>query len=225
MNDLAVAYMLANRPDEASKLLEEASMSAPPDVFHACQTALLQVWFGMDAQYAATRQRMLKWAANTDKLVEASFAARLACPSPIPNAAMQEAALTLAQRAVSLMRTDPWVFPHQLVLGMAEYRSGHYPAAEQAFLAAEKGAKENPDGPCAPAVQSAAGFYRAMILLQKGKTPEAARLFTRTESAMKPLPANEKNPFADGTSYDDMILWLAFKEAKALLNETAAIKP
>jgi hypothetical protein len=42
---------------------------------------------------------------------------------------------------------------------------------------------------------------------------------------MKPLPASERNPLADGKSTaDHLILWLAFKEARALLNALPATK-
>jgi hypothetical protein len=34
---------------------------------------------------------------------------------------------------------------------------------------------------------------------------------------MKPLPKDEKNPLADDANHDDLILWLAYKEAKALI--------
>jgi hypothetical protein len=34
---------------------------------------------------------------------------------------------------------------------------------------------------------------------------------------MKPLPKDEKNPLADKANHDDLILWLAYKEAKALI--------
>ena len=33
------------------------------------------------------------------------------------------------------------------------------------------------------------------------------------------LPTDEKNPRADKANHDDLILWLAYKEAKALLAE------
>ena len=42
---------------------------------------------------------------------------------------------------------------------------------------------------------------------------------------MKPLPASERNPLVDGTSdNDNLILWLALKEARALLNALPATK-
>jgi hypothetical protein len=34
---------------------------------------------------------------------------------------------------------------------------------------------------------------------------------------MKPLPADERNPLADGAGPDDLIVWLAYREAKAML--------
>jgi hypothetical protein len=61
-----------------------------------------------------------------------------------------------------------------------------------------------------------AGFYRAMSLFQQGKQAEAAALFTATAAAMKPIPADERKPA--GANQDDLILWMACKEAKALLN-------
>lgn len=37
---------------------------------------------------------------------------------------------------------------------------------------------------------------------------------------MKPLPTNEKNPLADEANHDDLLLWPACKEAKALPEST-----
>jgi hypothetical protein len=34
---------------------------------------------------------------------------------------------------------------------------------------------------------------------------------------MKPLPRDEKSPLADKAGHDDLILWLAYKEAKELI--------
>ena len=39
---------------------------------------------------------------------------------------------------------------------------------------------------------------------------------------MNPLPADEQNPLAGGASLDDLILWLAYKEAKASIKFDAA---
>ena len=69
-------------------------------------------------------------------------------------------------------------------------------------------------------MRGTADFYRAMSLFQHGKPAEARALFTATEAAMKPFPADEKNPLAEGATHDDVILWLACKEARALLAES-----
>jgi len=34
---------------------------------------------------------------------------------------------------------------------------------------------------------------------------------------MKPLPKDESNPLAGGATSDDLFLWLAYKEARALI--------
>ena len=34
---------------------------------------------------------------------------------------------------------------------------------------------------------------------------------------MKPLPRDENNPLAGDANHDDLILWLAYKEAKAMI--------
>jgi hypothetical protein len=37
---------------------------------------------------------------------------------------------------------------------------------------------------------------------------------------MKPLPADERNPLVGTNNADDLILWMAYKEAKELLKLT-----
>ena len=56
-----------------------------------------------------------------------------------------------------------------------------------------------------------------MSLFQLGKTVEARKLATEAAAKMKPLPKDEKNPLASGATTDDLILWLAYREAKALI--------
>ena len=56
-----------------------------------------------------------------------------------------------------------------------------------------------------------------MSLFRQGKKDEARKLATEAAAKMKPLPADEQNPLAGGADHDDLILWLAYKEAKALI--------
>jgi hypothetical protein len=62
----------------------------------------------------------------------------------------------------------------------------------------------------------------AMSLFQQGKKDEARQLATEATAKMKPLPKDEKNPLADNASADDLILWLAYKEAMAMIQFDAA---
>ncbi len=99
---------------------------------------------------------------------------------------------------------------------MAEYRSGNDAAALEALLGAEKA------GPNNPTANGTAAFYRAMSLFRQGKPDEARKVAIAAAAQMKPLPKDEQNPFANGSHYDDLILWLAYKEAKAMIQFDAA---
>ena len=61
-----------------------------------------------------------------------------------------------------------------------------------------------------------------MSLFREGKDAEARQNATQAISRMKPLPADENNPFANGAGPDDLILWMAYREARALLKLEAA---
>ena len=51
--------------------------------------------------------------------------------------------------------------------------------------------------------------------------PHGKRFIT----AMKPLPKDENHPLAGDADHDDLILWLAYKEAKAMIQFDAAPPP
>jgi hypothetical protein len=67
-----------------------------------------------------------------------------------------------------------------------------------------------------------AGFYRAMSLFRQGKPDEARKLAIETAAKMQPLPKDEQNPLAEGAYYDTLIMWLAYKEAKAMIKFESA---
>ena len=98
-----------------------------------------------------------------------------------------------------------------MALGMAEYRSGHFAGADAALVAAATGGKDN------PRVVGTSAFYRAMGLFRQGKIDLARKLATEAAAMMKPLPGDEQKPFLGGADEDDLILWLAYKEAKAMI--------
>jgi hypothetical protein len=102
---------------------------------------------------------------------------------------------------------------------MAEYRSGNFAAADAALIAAENSAG------IFRQVAGIAAFYRALSLFRQGKETEARKLATEAAAKLKPLPKDDKNPLADGATADDLILWLAYREARALIGFDAAPRP
>ena len=56
-----------------------------------------------------------------------------------------------------------------------------------------------------------------MILFRRGKGDEARKLATEAAARMRPLPSDERNPLSEGADRDDLILWLAYREARALI--------
>jgi tetratricopeptide (TPR) repeat protein len=217
MNDVANSYADAGRLAEALQLWAESSARLPNDTSLALKIAALQAWFGKDADHAVTSRRVLKLAARTDDASTAERAAKAYCLRPSADPQLIESALTLARRAVELGRNDPNLLPwNQMTLGMAEYRHGSFQAAHQALSAAEIAGKEN------PLVQGPARLFHAMVLFRQGKETEARRLFAEAEAQMKPLPNDAMQPLANGAGPDDVVFWLAYKEAKALL-ETKTI--
>ena len=76
-----------------------------------------------------------------------------------------------------------------------------------------------------PYVTGISAFYQAMSLFRQGKHDEARKLGSATAAKMKPLPRDEQNPLAGNGNRDDLILWLAYKEAQAIIQfDTATPK-
>jgi hypothetical protein len=61
-----------------------------------------------------------------------------------------------------------------------------------------------------------------MSLYRQGKQAEARKLATEAAAKMRPLPADEKNPLDRDSSADDLIVWMAYKEAKGMIKFDAA---
>jgi serine/threonine-protein kinase len=172
--------------------------------------AARQAWFGQDKELAATCARALEAAKDTNDPHTVDLVAK-ACSLRQSDARTHEAPLVLGRRAVELGKGHPLLVYFQLDLGMAEYRSGHYAAADAALLPVER------LGISTFNASGIAAFYRAMSLFRQGKPDEARKLALAAAATMKPLPKDEQNPLANNATHDDLILWLAYKEAKALI--------
>jgi WD40 repeat protein/serine/threonine protein kinase len=212
---LALGELLvkSGRTEEAVDCYLKASELDPRDTVLSLKVAALQAWFGRDDDFAATRRRILAFARGTNDEGPANEGAKACSIRPSADRAELGAALALGRAAA---KAGPWGEWNLLALGMAEYRGGDYAAADAALLAAEKA---NPRNGQATGI---AGFYRAMSLFRQGKADEARRLAAETAAKMRRLPADEKNPLAGGAHYDDLIWWLAYREAKALIGFDAA---
>jgi eukaryotic-like serine/threonine-protein kinase len=219
----ASSYADAGRTTKAIPLLVEASTHNPKDTILAMKVAALQAWLGQDADYAVTRQRMLNWAAAATNAEAADQVAKLACIRPLADASQRGAALALARKAVELGNGSPSLPWFQLALGMAQYRGGQFAEATTTLAAVPNSIVADTWSP--DRVEVTANFYRTMSLFKEGKPDEARALFTGTEAKMTPFPADEKEPLDGTATHDDLFLWLACKEAKALLNPRGAAQP
>jgi tetratricopeptide (TPR) repeat protein len=210
LTKLAAAYQSACRTREAVSYLANASAADPNDML-LLRVAALQAWFGQEQELAATRQRILAFAKDTNDAGTAERAAKACSILPFTNKAELAAALALARKGVELDHGGEWREWRLLALGMAEYRSGNDAAANLALLAAVKAETTN------ATVAGLSGFYRAMSLFRQGKRDLARKLAIETAAQMQPLPRDEQNPLSVGVYDDTLILWLAYKEAKAMI--------
>jgi tetratricopeptide (TPR) repeat protein len=216
LTKLAAAYQRAGRTREAVPYLARTAAANPDNTLLFGKVAALQAWFGQDKELAATCRWGLALAKNSSVPETADRVAKACCLLPSTDKAPIEAALALARQAVQLGKDSPNLPWFQMALGMAEYRSGHFAEADAALIAAAKGVKDNPH------LTGTSAFYRAMSLFRQGKQDEARTLAVSAAATMKPLPKDEKNPLAGDASADDLILWLAYKEAKDLIKFDAA---
>jgi tetratricopeptide (TPR) repeat protein len=219
MQDLATFYAEAGRQQEAFALLAKVCQANPKNTDASLLLATWQTWFGQDAEYEATRRRLLQQAEGTDVAATAQRAAKAASLRPSTDATLLRNALLLAQRAVELGKNSYSLPSCQLSLGMAEYRNSQYAAAERSIVAAEQSEQDE--------IQGIARLYHAMTIFRQNRTEEAQKMFAQAEAQVPPLPKDESKPTVDGRTFDNdlQIWWLAYKEAKLLLNKPATANP
>src|SRR5262249_22642042 len=200
LTKLATAYQSAGRTREAVPYLAKASAANPKDTILSLEVAARQAWFGQEKEFAATRRRILAFAKGTSSEFTANQAAKACSIRVSTDKAELEAALALGRKGVELGKGGQWKEWNLLALGMAEYRSGHDAAAEEALLAAAKASPNNPH------LTGTVAFYRAMSLFRQGKKVEARKLAVSVAAKMKPLPKDNNNPLAGGADHNDLIL-------------------
>ena len=194
------------------------SAADPADTNLALRVAALQAWFGQDKDLTETCTRALAFAESTFDLPTADRTAKMCCLRPSENTTRLESALILARKVVESGKGHNWLPWFEVTLGIAEYRNGHFAEADAALSAAAA------RGKAIGYVVVASGFFRAMSLYRKGQEDEALKLAAAAASAMRPLPKDEKNPLAGNLGHDDLIVWMAYKEARALMKWEPAPK-
>jgi eukaryotic-like serine/threonine-protein kinase len=198
--------------------MERACALDPKDRFESFRLATFQAWFGQDTDYESSRRQLIQQAEGTDQAGTADKAAKVACLRPSTNAVLLAKALNLARQAVELGKSDPSLPWYELGLGLAEYRNSRYSAAEQALTIAEQTAGDAHD------ITGTARLFRAMSLLRQDKPDEARKVFNQAEAEMPPFPKDDHQPpaYDKSVNQDVLICWLAYKEAKALIEGPSA---
>jgi eukaryotic-like serine/threonine-protein kinase len=207
---LAYFYVWAGCRDDALPLLGELIGAPDRSTLLSLKLTALLAWLGREEDRIEVCRQAFLQAAVSRAPSAAERAAKGFCLLPSADTGMLGDALSLARRAVELGRTGSQPQWFDLALGMAEYRNGNYPAADRALTAAETA------GPKKQHILQTSKFYRAMSVFRQGGIPEARKVFADAAAQMKPLPV-EGQPFKDRADHDDLIVWLAYKEAKALL--------
>ena len=219
-NNLADALLAAGRTTEAMPLLDMYTTAESQNLIASLKIAALWGWFGQEAKFATTRRRVLAAAQGSDDANVLVRTAKLSSILPSSDGAELAAALALARRAMEPIDETPFRFHRRLALGMAAYRAGDDSACDEALRGAEAA------GPATSLVSDTAAFFRAMSLHRRGRVVEARQTATEAAAAMKPLPSDEKNPLTgNNATYEYLIVWLAFKEAKALIGFDAPPVP
>jgi hypothetical protein len=204
------------RPVSVFRRVAVKSSSVPPSALQILQERALaqlsmaaqEAWLGRDKEYAETCARALELGKGSNDPLTLERVAKASLLRANGDGERVSAALVLARKADELGSAHPSSPWFHMALGMAEFRSGHSAQADAALIAAMK--TEKPDSP----IWLTSAFYRAMNLFRKGQRDEAHKLATEAVSKIKPLPNEQEKSF----NHDDLIVWMAYKEAKELLN-------
>ena len=194
---------------EAIPHLASAWEGNPGDSILLLRVATLRAWFHRDAELAATCRKARDFASGTGDAGVADAAAKSSGLRPPDDPTYRAATLALARSAYELGKDSGDAGWFRMGLGIAEYRAGHDEAAAETLRTLI--------GNNYTQISDTSAFYLAMTLSRQGKDAEARRVASEALSRMTPLPPDESNPLAGDANHDDLILWMACKEATALL--------
>jgi serine/threonine protein kinase/tetratricopeptide (TPR) repeat protein len=170
------------------------------------------VWFGREKEWSEMCARALELAKGTKDPSTADRVAKACCILPTTEKARLDSILALARAGVEHGKGHQYLAYYQMALGMAEYRSGLFAEAEKTLAAAHAAGKQNSQ------IDGTASCFRAMALFRLGQVDDARKLLAEAEQRMRPRPSRTGAPLEPNTNPDDVIMWLAYNEAKALLH-------
>ncbi|MES2925001.1 MAG: serine/threonine-protein kinase [Verrucomicrobiota bacterium] len=207
-------------PDLFALLEKMSARSSQGTDRQGVKLAALQAWYGRDAEHVVTCRRLMQLAEEMpDQAHLAERVVKSWCLRPSSDPAMLSRVVSLARHAVDLAADDRERARYQLALGIAEYRAGNDEAAEHALIRAGEIAalpgQHARNG--RQFIQCPTRLFRSMILFRQDKEADARKLLIEAESQMKPLPADDRLVFVSSVSQDDIFVWLAYKEARAML--------
>ena len=219
--DLVESHILAGRrPRAGPRLAGKCARANPTDTGYLPDLATLHAWLGNEADFNAACRRLIEQAEGTNTPADAGRAATVYCLRPSTDADLMARALKFARRAVELGKADSLLPRFQMALGMAEYREGHYLAAEATLAAALQSSGD-------PLIEKTSQLFRAMSLFQQGRQDEARERLGEIEARMAPGPADAGKPPRDGeqAAADERILRLVHREAGSLLQAASRNSP
>jgi eukaryotic-like serine/threonine-protein kinase len=218
MFHLAASYFDAARPRDAVSLLLEVLEGDPGDTTTLLRVVAIQLWFGKDGAYEETFRRVWEWARVCEDPDHLGRMAKVMCLMSLRNPEIEQRVTEWARTGLGRgqeQAVKPW---RHLTLGMALFRGGLYADALVELQKAEDLAQTVAEASRNRIIPTAA-FYRAMCLFQRGEVGEARSAFAAAEASMKPPPTGIDE--AVSAHHDDLILWLAFKEAREMLSDSA----
>ena len=199
----------ADEMEAALQAQRLAMKSAPTDSVEAMRFAALLSRTGQSSEHEQFCRQLLESKKDTTTPASAERAAKCYALEPgATNAALLDAAMVLARRAVELGQQNEHLAWFQLAQGMVEYRRGDYTPAAQSFAAAQ--ASDH------PLVRGPALTFQAMIQFRLGKSEAAGKLLAEAETLLGSL-LDPKPHFSSVGWSDELICRMIHHEARQLL--------
>lgn len=222
MNSLSLALLEMGKVPKALHHAATASELNAKDWELDFHVGALLAWFGSNAMTEAMSARLVAREARTQHAAVACAVVRVASMQTLSDPKLRAAVLELGRRSVDLGRDDTLSMPwYKMARGMAAYRQGEFAEADselQEGLLVAQNLGNRFYARNQRLYASTVALYRGMSLFRQGRVAEATEAIKLGETRMRPLPVDPNHPLADGADYNDLLAWLAYKEAKAMLN-------